>query len=145
MKLESYIRIVLAMALCCAGLYGQTVASALQGVVVDPADAAVGGAAVTLTNTDTGANRTAATDNTGTYRFPNIDPGNYSLTVKANGFKAETQTGIVVAAQETHNGGKMVLQLGSIAESISVTAEAAQIQLSARNNHLLWTQRTSKI
>jgi len=131
MKLEWYIRGVLAMALCGAGLYAQTVASALQGVVVDPADAAVAGAGVTLTNTDTGATRTAATDNTGTYRFPNIDAGNYNLTVKASGFKAETQTGIVVAAQETHNGGKMVLQLGSVSESISVTAEAAQIQLSS--------------
>lgn len=131
MKLRRYTRIVFALALCCAGMYGQTVSSSLQGVVVDPADAAIANAPVTMTNTDTKVSRTANTDNTGTYRFLQVDPGTYDVTVKATGFKAETTTGIVVAAQETHNAGKMVLQLGSVSESISVTAEAAQVQLSS--------------
>src|SRR5580698_83124 len=112
MKVKTNIRIVLAIALCCAGLYGQTVSSSLEGVVVDPANAAVANAPVTLTNNDTNSSRTANTDNTGTYRFLQVDPGTYTVTVKASGFKTEVQTGVVVAAQETHNGGKMVLQLG---------------------------------
>ena len=132
MKVKNYARYVLALALCGAGLmYGQTVSSSLEGVVVDPANAAVAGAPVTLTNSATNSARIANTDNAGTYRFLQVDPGNYTLTVKATGFKAETQTGIVIAAQETHNGGKMVLELGSVSESISVTAEAAQVQLSS--------------
>src|SRR5580698_662730 len=97
---QNYRRIVIAFALCCAGLYGQTVSSSLEGVVVDPADAAVANAPVTLTNTDTKASRVANTDNTGTYRFLQVDPGTYTLTVKASGFKTETQTGIDVAASE---------------------------------------------
>jgi len=129
MKLKVFTRIVFALALCCAGLYGQTVASSLEGVVVDPADAAVANAPVTLTNNDTKATRTANTDNTGTYRFQNIEAATYTITVKASGFKSETQTNVIVSAQETHNGGKMVLALGSVAESISVTAETAQVQL----------------
>ena len=128
MKSNNYTRIVFALALCCAGLYGQTVSSSLEGVVVDPADAAVANAPVTLTS-QTGNVRTATTDNTGTYRFQQVDPGTYNLTVKATGFKTETQTGIVISASETHNGGKMVLQLGSVSESVSVTAEVAQVQL----------------
>ncbi len=131
MKFKNYTRIVIALALGCAGLYGQTVSSSLIGSVVDPADAAVANAPVTLTDTQTKSTRTANTDNTGTYRFLQVDPGVYNVTVKANGFKTLTQTGINVAAQETHNGGKMVLQLGSVADSISVTAEVAQIQLSS--------------
>ncbi|HVY93608.1 MAG TPA: carboxypeptidase-like regulatory domain-containing protein, partial [Bryobacteraceae bacterium] len=122
-------RIVLAFALSCACMFGQTVASSLIGTVVDPADAAVANAPVTLTNTATGAVRTGVTDNSGTYRFLNIEPATYTLTVKAPGFKATTQTGITVAANETHNGGKLILQLGSVQESVSVTAEAAQVQL----------------
>ena len=124
-------RSVFALALCCAGMYAQTVSSSLEGVVVDPADAAVANAPVTLINNDTKASRTANTDNTGTYRFLQVDPGTYTVTVKASGFKTETQTGLVISAQETHNGGKMVLQLGSVSESISVTAEAAQVQLAS--------------
>ncbi len=79
----------------------------------------------------TGAARTSITDSLGTYRFTEVNAGKYNVTVKAPGFKSETQTGIVVTAQETHNAGKMILQLGSISESISVTAEAAQVQLSS--------------
>jgi hypothetical protein len=132
MKLKKYARIVFALALCGAfSAYGQTVSSSLQGVVVDQSDAAVANAPVTLTNPETKQTRTAVTDNAGTYRFLQLDPATYNLTVKANGFKAETQTGIVIAAQETHNGGKMVLQVGSVSDSISVTAEVAQIQLSS--------------
>ena len=41
MKLKNYTRMVFALALCCVGLYGQTVSSSLIGTVVDPADAAV--------------------------------------------------------------------------------------------------------
>jgi len=121
-------RILFALALSSASLFAQTVSSSLEGVVVDPADAAVANAPITLTS-QTGSVRTANTDNTGTYRFQQVDPGTYSLTVKAPGFKAETQTGIVISASETHNGGKMVLQLGSVSESVSVTAEIAQVQL----------------
>ncbi len=51
--------------------------------------------------------------------------------MKANGFKSEVQVGIAVQAQEIHNGGKMILSLGSVSDSITVTAEIAQIQLSS--------------
>src|SRR5271157_2496260 len=69
MKLKSFLGIVFALALGCASLLGQTVASSVVGTVVDPADAAVAGAQVTLTNTGTGAVRQASTDSLGTYRF----------------------------------------------------------------------------
>ena len=131
MTVKGYIRIALATALCSFGMYGQTVSSSLQGVVVDPADAAVAGAPLTLTNNDTKATRTATTDHTGTYRFQQVDPGTYSLNVRANGFKAATESGIIISAQETHNAGKLILALGSVSESISVTAEMAQIQLTS--------------
>jgi hypothetical protein len=77
MKLHNYQR-VFALALCCGSLFAQTVASSLIGTVVDPADAAVVGSPVTLTNAETGATRTATTDNTGTYRFQNIEAATYT-------------------------------------------------------------------
>src|SRR5579862_5520591 len=103
MNLKNNTRIVFALALSCAGLFGQTVSSSLIGTVVDPADAAVANAPVTLTDTGSNSTRTANTDSTGTYRFLSIDPGTYNLTVKATGFKTEVQTGIVISASETHN------------------------------------------
>src|ERR1022692_2134906 len=114
MKFKNYTRVVFTLALCCVGMYGQTISSSLIGSVVDPADAPVANAPVTLTNPDTKATRTATTDNTGTYRFLQLDPATYNLTVRATCFKTETQTGIAISAQETHNGGKMILTLGSV-------------------------------
>src|SRR3569833_383434 len=129
MNSKLYTRIALALAWSCASLFGQTITSSLIGTVVDPADAAVSGAPITLTNTQTNANRSATTDGSGTYRFLSLDPCTYTVTVKAPGFKQMTQTGIVISASETHNGGKMVLQLGNVSESNSVTAENAAVQL----------------
>src|SRR5664280_250958 len=131
MQLNSFGYVVSGLALCCASLIGQTVTSSVVGTVVDPADAAVAGAQVALTNTGTGAVRQATTDNVGSYRLVELDPGPYSLTIKATGFKTETVNGIQVAMQEVHNVGKAVLQIGSLAESISVTADAAQVQLAS--------------
>jgi hypothetical protein len=112
-------------------MFGQTVTSSMVGSVVDPADAVVAGAPVTLTDTGTGAVRHAITDNQGTFRFVNLDPGIYNVMVAAPGFKSQTQTGIVVTAQETHNAGKMALQIGSATDSVTVSAEAAQVQLNS--------------
>src|ERR1035441_9633344 len=55
----------------------------------------------------------------------------YNVMVAAPGFKSQTQTGIVVTAQETHNAGKMALQIGSATDSVTVSAEAAQAQLNS--------------
>src|ERR1017187_3634582 len=109
--------IVFALAPCCAILFGQTVASSVQGTVVDPTDAVIAGAPVTLTSAETGAVRDGTTDSNGTYRFLNLRPGTYSVTVKTSGFKPATMSGIAVAAEETHNAGKIVLEIGSVTES----------------------------
>jgi hypothetical protein len=131
MNLKYITHTVVGVTLCCVSLLAQTVTSSIVGSVVDPADAVVAGAPVTLTSADTGAVRTSTTDSLGTYRFTEVVPGTYNVTIKATGFKSETQTGIVVSAQETHNAGKMTLQIGSISESVSVTAEAAEVQLAS--------------
>jgi len=127
---KQFKQLIFALALSCASVFAQ-VSSQIVGSVVDPADAAVTNAPVTLTSNDTGSARTANTDSAGTYRFTNVTPGTYTVTVKATGFKSLTQTGLVVTAEETRNAGKMALQLGNVSDSISVTAEAAQVQLSS--------------
>src|ERR1700693_3924568 len=89
-----------------ACLHGQTVSSALIGTVLDPVSAAVPNAPVTLTETETGATRSTVTDSSGVFRFLDLAPGTYSVTVHAAGFKGYTQSSIVVAANETRDLGK---------------------------------------
>ncbi len=109
MKLKGYTRAVLALAVCCASLLAQTVTSSLVGTVGDPNGKPVADAPITLTDTATNVTRSATTDKQGSYRFADLAPGAYSVTVRAPGFKAQIQTGIVVLTQETHSGGRMIL------------------------------------
>src|ERR1035437_3007355 len=129
MKLKDLATIVFALAPCCASLFGQTVASSVQGTVVDPTDAVIAGAPVTLISAETGAVRTGTTDSDGTFRFPNLRPGTYNATVKAVGFKTATRRGIVVAAEETHNAGKIVLELGSVSDRKSTRLNSSHANI----------------
>lgn len=102
--------------------------------MVDQSNAVVVGAPVILTSAETGAVRTAATDSYGTFPFQNLLPGKYDITVKAGGLKTVTQTGLDAAAEETHNAGRIVLEIGNIAETLTVKAEAAQVETSSSEN-----------
>src|ERR1041384_4949820 len=109
-------------------MYAQTVSSSLIGVVQDPANAVVPNAAVSLTDSDTGAVRTATTDGSGVFRFLNLSPGTFSVSIHVSGFKTLNQTQIVVEANQTRDIGKLSLALGNTTDTVSVTAEAAAIQ-----------------
>src|SRR5229473_7999690 len=82
-------------------LFSQTVSSSLVGTVLDPSSAVVPNAAVTATDQETGAVRAVATDSAGTFRFLNLTPGEYNLSITVTGFKSITEKGITLAAQET--------------------------------------------
>lgn len=124
-------RLVCAIALAAACAFAQTVAGSLIGTVLDPAGAVVPGATATLTETSTGNSRTAVSDSAGVFRFPNIAPGDYTVSIQANGFKNLVQTKIAVGTNETRDIGKLSLALGNTSEKISVVAEATAIQLAS--------------
>ena len=63
--------------------------SAIVGQVSDASGAAVPGATVTVANRETGTKRTASTDETGRFNFPQLKPGTYSVKVEAQGFEPQ--------------------------------------------------------
>ncbi len=130
-SLKRFAQAICACTLFSVGLFGQTVSSALEGTVVDPASAVVPSATVTATSTDTGTTRTVTTDNSGLFRFLDLAPGTYSISVHATGFKGFTQNGVVLVANETRQVGKIELTIGNTSETITVMAEAASIQLAS--------------
>ena len=90
--------------------------------------ALVPSAKLTLTETTTGEYRTSQSNERGLFRFLDLAPGQYTLRVDANGFKAYELKDIILAASENRDLGTLVLQLGTVTESISVTAEATPVQ-----------------
>ncbi|HKE25308.1 MAG TPA: carboxypeptidase-like regulatory domain-containing protein [Bryobacteraceae bacterium] len=105
--------------------------SIVVGRVVDPDNAIVPTAAVTLTDQNTGAMRKALTDSSGVFRFPDVLPGTYDILVQVSGFKAMTEHNVAVSASETHDVGSLTLQIGNVTEAVSVVAAATPIQLAS--------------
>jgi hypothetical protein len=68
-------------------LHAQSTA-ALSGSITDPSGAVVPGAQVTVHSLTTGADRPAISDSYGNYSVPSLQPGNYSVRVRASGFAA---------------------------------------------------------
>ena len=60
--------------------------SAIIGQVSDETGAALAGSMVTITNTETGLKRSAATDDAGRFNFPQLKPGTYAVKAEAEGF-----------------------------------------------------------
>jgi hypothetical protein len=109
-----------------------TTTATLSGVVTDPAGALVPKALVTLASSETGVNRIFTTDAGGRYSFNQLPPATYVLTVKAKGFKAYVQNGIVLKAALTATQD-VGLTLGAESQSVTVTADASQLNLDNSN------------
>jgi hypothetical protein len=109
------------------GANGQTTNGNIRGTVVDPQGAFVAGAIVTGRNMDTGLSVPATTSSAGVFALSNLPPGRYTVTVEAAGMKKYTQEGITVATNSTV-GLDIKLEVGSTTQSVTVTADAAQLE-----------------
>jgi hypothetical protein len=98
--------------------------AAVQGTVTDANGAAVPGATVTLTSAETRRAQTATTSDDGFYRFNGLAPGLYTIEVEGSGFAKRTVADVRVNAEDV-TGQDVVLTTGGLAESVTVTADAA--------------------
>jgi len=96
---------------------------AIHGNIADPSGLAVPNATVTVKMVERGTTRTVQTDAHGEYVLPQLPVGNYAVTVTSQGFKQHHQEGIELTANQNVRVDAK-LQLGQVAESVSVTAEA---------------------
>lgn len=106
----------------------QSNASDVTGTVTDPKGQAVVDADVTLTNEATGILRTTKTGNTGEFVFATIQPGVYTVTIKAPGFKELEQRGLSVSSSTRISAGDFKLQMGAVKETVTVEATATPVQ-----------------
>ena len=96
--------------------------AAVQGVVADTAGGTVAGATVTLLNNETGNSQTTTTSGEGFYRFSQLAPGLYTITVEKANFKKQELTEVKVDAEQVQ-GVNVTLEAGGIAETVTVQAE----------------------
>ena len=84
------------------GAHAQTPLGTVTGLATDPSGGSVPNASVTLTNQDTGVRRTASTNTSGAYSFPDLAPGVYKLAAVAKGFRSLETPGFAVEAYATN-------------------------------------------
>jgi len=103
-------------------LSAQTPTATLVGRVEDPSRAAIPGASVQVLNVDTHDARTAQSQDNGEFTVSNLPPGKYEVTIEKQGFRRLRETDLELLIDQTARLDAR-LEVGSVAESIQVTAE----------------------
>ena len=113
----------------------QSTTGTLRITVVDAAGSVIAGASVKVKNEGTDIESTGVTNSDGTVTLGSLNPGGYTITIEANGFKRSVHTGNSVKSN-TVNPVSISLEAGSVAETVTVTAstddtlQTAQSQIS---------------
>ena len=109
--------------------FAQSGNAQLSGLITDSSGASIPGAKVAAVNTATNVTLATETNTGGIYEVPQLIPGPYKVTVSKAGFKTIERLNVVL-----HNGDRLsldfTLQVGTLTENITVTAEAPLLQVS---------------
>jgi hypothetical protein len=119
---------VLALVLCSAfSARAQVTSADVRGTIMDEQGAAIAGADVAITSSNTGYTRSMTSASDGQYTFTELPLGTYSIHVTHAGFRGATQTGIVL-----HVNDSLVLnvslKVGAITESVTVEASPVAVE-----------------
>lgn len=104
----------------------QSTSGSILGDIRDTSGAILPGATVRATNAGTGAVRETTTNEVGAYRFAGLPPANYVMHVEFSGFRTVERTVTLPVGGEIKVDFK--LEVGNIAEKITVTEEAPLVQ-----------------
>src|ERR1039457_2037820 len=95
----------------------------LYGRVLDPSEAAVAGASITVVSEDTGFRRYAESQPDGEYTVGSLQPGVYKITVRKEGFRTMVHFNVRLEAAQPARV-VFLLSMGAIEETITVEGTA---------------------
>jgi hypothetical protein len=112
----------------------------ITGTVRDPQGAAVPKAEVTITDEKTGATRTIRATEDGFYTATSLPAGIYTVSTSPSGFKKTVTTGVELHVSENKTVN-LDLQVGQVTETVTVTSEAAPVELRSGEVSSLITEK----
>ena len=92
---------IFAFLLCAAGAFAQSSRAIITGIVMDPAGAVVGKAAIVAENAATKIKYQASSTAAGNYAFPELPSGKYILSASATGFQPFTSEPVLASTAHT--------------------------------------------
>ena len=106
----------------------QSGGSSVRGRILDPQQAVLPGVVLIITHQESGVSRETVSSGEGTYVIPGLVPGPYRITAELTGFSKFTRENVVLEIGSTLTVD-LPMTVGSIEENITVTGQAAQIDL----------------
>ncbi|MDQ1471000.1 MAG: hypothetical protein QOJ99_2480 [Bryobacterales bacterium] len=125
--------------------WAQSNFGSISGAITDASGASVPACMVTATNPQTGMTRSVNTQEGGIYVFAELPEGTYNVRASKAGFRQIEQSGVVLdaASRRTVN---FTLELGTLSESVSVSAATDQVQTEAGDvSHVISSHQLSQI
>lgn len=139
-----FLRTLLILAAAVLPLFGQ-VGAVLDGTVQDDTAAVIPSAGLILRNVATGETRTGTASAEGYFRFVELRPGQYNLTVKASGFTELSLDNLELTIGQ-HMTVRPVLRVGGVAEKIEVVATPPPVTTSSSSiAHLVDSRRIEEL
>src|SRR6266536_3764775 len=102
--------------------FGQQLTGTLSGTTMDSTQAVVANAKVTMKNDLSGDTRTTVSNGSGFFSVTAVQPGTYTVTISAAGFKSWSQSGIVFAQGDNRTLSQVALQVGAVSETVEISA-----------------------
>src|SRR5581483_2363071 len=124
--MRSFLRqatIACVISLVCLPLAVFAQVGAIRGVVVDPSGAVIPDVTITVTNTASGVTQRVATNETGAYSAPFLNPGTYSVQAAKQGFNTVTRDGLKLDVEQVARVD-FTLEVGTINQTMNVSAAA---------------------
>ena len=105
--------------------FAQVINATLSGTVSDSSGALIPGAEITAKQTGTGVVSTAITNESGTYRFPSLQPGPYEVSAGLPGFQSHKFQVTLGTSQQIRQN--FTLQVGAVTQAVEVSVAADQL------------------
>jgi len=130
---RALIQLLLLSTLVAAILGAQNPAGvAVTGTVLDPHQAGVLGAKVTLKVADGAEVQSTSADSLGAFRFADVPPGNYDVQIEQQGFKPSVSR--VRVGTQALRPLRVVLALADVQQQVTVSAELTQVSTNTADN-----------
>src|SRR2546423_315544 len=126
--MKKFLTATLALCLFTVAALAQTTTGRLVGTVSTP-DGVLPGATVTVTDTQTQKEKTVTTSGDGAFSVTQLEPGTYTVTIKATGFKTFTATNVKIDANSDYTLNP-TLEVGGVNEQVTIVAGADVINSS---------------
>ena len=125
MRLRVSIMLLLGLAAFGGSAFGQAIGS-ITGTVQDASEARIPGVSVTATNTATGVKTVTVSNESGSYNFPNLAVGPYTMEAVLPGFRNARVANIELGNNETQRYN-LTLQVATLGTSVEVTLDARDV------------------